>query len=124
MALMLGPRLLADETSLHDAGIAEGTMLCIISTSKYKLLVSGVYMGNMELWTLDAKPETTVFMNASHILAVEFSPDNALILARESHRAKLWRVDTRECLFGGGASEAGLGCFQPSGHHRADHLLD
>ena len=39
MTLMLGPQVLANAASLHDAGVVNGAMLCIIYAATYKLLV-------------------------------------------------------------------------------------
>jgi hypothetical protein len=58
MTLLQGPQVLEDTVSLHDVGVADGTMLTVIPSSKYNLLVS-IHGGDMELWNHEGKVEHT-----------------------------------------------------------------
>jgi hypothetical protein len=54
MTLMLGPQVLANAVSLHDAGVVNGAMLCIIYAAIYKLFVCTA-AGEWELWNEEGK---------------------------------------------------------------------
>ena len=56
MTLVLGPQVLADAESLHDVGVVHGTMLTIVTSCRYKLLVS-LLDWCMELWSQEGKFE-------------------------------------------------------------------
>ena len=100
MTLMLGPQVLANAASLHDAGVVDGAMLCIIYAAIYKLFVCTTTEG-LELWNEEGKREG-MFLDPSwdNIGGAEFSPDGTFVLTRHERFALLWRVDTLErCPF-------------------------
>ena len=100
MTLMLGPQVLANAVSLHDAGVVDGAMLCIIYAAIYKLFVCTTTEG-LELWNEEGKREG-MFLDPSwdNIGGAEFSPDGTFVLTIHERFALLWRVDTLErCPF-------------------------
>jgi WD40 repeat protein len=102
MTLMLGPQVLANVASLHDAGVVDGAMLCIIYAPIYKLLVCTA-AGGLELWNQEGKREG-IFLDPRartfHFQGAEFSPGGTFVLTIDDHTAWLWRVDTQEkCPF-------------------------
>ena len=100
MTLMLGPQVLANAASLHDAGVVDGAMLCIIYAAIYKLLVFTA-AEDLELWNHEGKREGIFLDPREYIFqGAEFSPDGTFVLTIHEHIALLWRVDTQEkCPF-------------------------
>ena len=99
MTLMLGPQVLANAVSLHDAGVVDGAMLCIIYAAIYKLFVCTTTEG-LELWNEEGKREGMFLDPLWRCRGAEFSPGGTFVLTIHEHIALLWRVDTQEkCPF-------------------------
>jgi WD40 repeat protein len=98
ITLMHGPQILADATPVHEAGIVNGTVLSVILTPAYNMLVS---RGDVaELWNHEGRLDGVFFGHTSEINTVNFSPDVTLAITSSwDCSAKLWQVASQVCLF-------------------------
>jgi len=92
MTLMNGPHILANATSVHDAGITNGAVLTVIRTEPHKILVARGHVA--EVWNHEGRPDAVLGRHEDAITHVQFSPDtNLAITCCSSHGiAKLWEV--------------------------------
>ena len=98
MTLLLGHQALANATSLREAGVVDGSMLSLIVSPRYNLLVCK-NSPTIELRSEEGILERTLLIPTWGIRSVVFSPDNALVIIVECYLAPLWRLDRQEYLF-------------------------
>ena len=89
MTLLLGNQALANATSLREAGVVDGSMLSLIASPRYNLLVCK-NSPTIELRNEEGILERTLLIPTWGIVAVAFSPDNALVIIVEHYQAKLF----------------------------------